>query len=193
MALLTAQCSHGHSYDPTQYRGCPFCRASNLSDQTNSQQHPGGGSGTIAMENRVERTEALSKGTDRTLSPRRETLSMPGAKVNPPLVGWLVCVEGPNRGRDYRLHPGQNSVGRAAEMDVCLAPDIEVSRDKHAILFYDGSRNEFTACPKSGSYVVRLNGRPIDGTVRLGAGDVLQLGTTKLRFVPLCDSNFRWE
>ena len=40
-----------------------------------------------------------------------------------PVVGWLVCIEGNDRGRDFRLHSGYNSIGKNAENDVSIPSD----------------------------------------------------------------------
>ena len=44
-----------------------------------------------------------------------------------PVVGWLVCVTGPNTGRDYRLFARINTIGRAEKNDVCLKGDNTIS------------------------------------------------------------------
>ena len=35
------------------------------------------------------------------------------------VTGWLVCVAGPEKGRDFRLHYGFNRIGRSYQMDIC--------------------------------------------------------------------------
>ena len=35
-----------------------------------------------------------------------------------PAVGFLICIEGPDRGADYRLVAGRNFIGRLPSMDV---------------------------------------------------------------------------
>ena len=37
-----------------------------------------------------------------------------------PVVGWLVCVTGKSRGKDYRLKAGFNRIGRNPDMDILL-------------------------------------------------------------------------
>ena len=37
-----------------------------------------------------------------------------------PVVGWLVCVNGEEKGRDYRLIRGRNRIGRDSDMDVTI-------------------------------------------------------------------------
>lgn len=54
-----------------------------------------------------------------------------------PVVGWLVCIKGPSRGRDYRIRSGRNGIGRSDAMDVPIAGDDTVSRENHAFLVYE--------------------------------------------------------
>ena len=54
-----------------------------------------------------------------------------------PVVGWLVCLAGPDRGKDFRLHAEKNFIGRAPNMDVCVAGDETVSRERHAMVIFD--------------------------------------------------------
>jgi hypothetical protein len=35
----------------------------------------------------------------------------------------MVCLEGPDRGRDFRLHAEKNFIGRSPGMDVCILSD----------------------------------------------------------------------
>jgi len=68
-----------------------------------------------------------------------------------PVAGWLVCLEGPDRGRDYRLHMEKNFIGRAQNMDVVLDGDSTVSREKHAIVIFDPRKKVFWALPGEAS------------------------------------------
>lgn len=113
-----------------------------------------------------------------------------------PVVGWLVIVEGPGRGRDFRLIQGENTIGRGDDMDVCLnfgdGSDDTVSREAHAIVVYDNFANEFFIERGNSRNLPLLNGATIRRDQNLNAGDVVQLGSTKLRFVTLCDVDFNW-
>lgn len=65
-----------------------------------------------------------------------------GAPLDPDLVvGWLVCVSGPARGRSYELHTGRNFIGRAAIMDVALPEDTAVARERQASVIFDRGRH----------------------------------------------------
>lgn len=45
-----------------------------------------------------------------------------------PVCGWIVCVKGPRRGKDYRVMDGKNFVGRADDMDIQILGDNKIAR-----------------------------------------------------------------
>ena len=110
-----------------------------------------------------------------------------------PVVGWLVCTEGPNRGADYRIHSGYNYIGRAQHMNICIPNDSHISHDRHALVGYDPESHMFFFAPSNGSNIVRVNGEPVINSVKLNAYDTLTVGTTKLIFIPLCSDHFSWD
>jgi hypothetical protein len=54
-----------------------------------------------------------------------------------PVVGWLVCTAGPERGQDYRLRSERNRIGRDPALEVCIATDPTISRSAQAQVTYD--------------------------------------------------------
>lgn len=114
-----------------------------------------------------------------------------------PVTGWLVLLNGKNRGRDFRLIQGENRIGRDAGMEVCLdfGPDSDttVSREAHAIVVYDNHANEFFVERGNSRNLPLLNGKTIRRDQDLQAGDILQVGESQLRFVALCGPDFSWE
>lgn len=113
-------------------------------------------------------------------------------QVTRPVTGWLVCVEGVEKGKDYRLHSDMNYIGRSRSNDVVLASDMSVSRERHAMIAYDPRCKLFFFAPANGSSLVRQNGRPVLSTVELKAGDRLEIGSGMYLFVPLCGDEFQW-
>lgn len=110
-----------------------------------------------------------------------------------PVVGWLVVVDGPDRGRDFRLHAGRNFVGRSAEMHVALTNDPYVSRERHAVIAYDPRASRFRVTPGDSAALVYRNGEAVDAPQELQSGDEVEIGHTRLRFVPLCTDTFKWD
>lgn len=110
-----------------------------------------------------------------------------------PVVGWLVCVEGVEKGRDYRLHADNNYIGRDPSMDVCISGDETISRARHAVITYDFESKTFYLTPKDGRSNPCLNGKPVMTMVELKANDRIRLGQTTLLFFPLCSDAFDWR
>lgn len=129
-------------------------------------------------------------------SPRLEATkrlgSLPTAGKDNPVVGWLVCLEGPDKGRDFRLHAEKNFIGRSREMDVCIAGDDSVSREKHGVVIFDPRKQDFWLLPGESSGLVYLNGQVIHAPSQLQRDDVLELGRSRLVLIPFCGEKYHW-
>lgn len=111
-----------------------------------------------------------------------------------PVVGWLVVLSGPGRGNARRLGYGQNSIGRDKGERVSLDfGDGSISRSKHAFLIYEPRKRQFFIRPGDGANLTYLNGDLLADSRPLKQADEIEVGATKLRFVPLCGPDFDWE
>ncbi len=109
-----------------------------------------------------------------------------------PIVGWLVCIDGPDKGCSYSLVSGRNYIGRGENMGVCLKNDKSVSRENQAIVSYDVKKNHFRVIPGEGRGLVYLNDEELCEYKQLKRKDVIEIGQTKLIFIPFCDEEFHW-
>ena len=115
-----------------------------------------------------------------------------GEKVQP-VVGWLVCIKGPNVGKEYRIHSDYNYVG-SAKGDIVIAGDPKISHERHMLLTYDPENRSFYVSPAAGANIVRLNDKGlIGGGEQLKNYDVIRTGDTSLIFIGLCGPEFGWE
>ena len=110
-----------------------------------------------------------------------------------PVVGWLVCVKGEYIGQSFNLKAGQNFIGRALNMDVPLAKDTSVSRNKHAILTYDPQNRVFYIQPGESSGLTHINGSLLLSPQTIQAYEKIKVGNSELVFVPCCGEQFAWE
>lgn len=109
-------------------------------------------------------------------------------------AGWLVVIEGPGRGCTREIYFGMNSIGRGSEERIALDfGDTTISREAHAYLVFDEKQSDFYLQHGGKSNLVRLNGAPVLAPQPLKNGDTIEIGDTKLRFVPLCGDDFTWE
>ena len=123
-------------------------------------------------------------------SPLMEQMDAP--MKTEPVVGWLVCVEGPARGTDYRLHAGYNYIGRESG-DVRIRGDQQISRQNHAMVAYDSGEHLYFVGPSAGRNLIKVNGHAVLQAAEIKNYDVISIGTTKLIFVGLCGQQFSWE
>lgn len=123
-----------------------------------------------------------------------KTISYYGGSLGKePVVGWLVCVEGELLGKAFELKNGKNFIGRSPNMDIVLQGDPNVSRDRHAIVTYEPKGRVFFAQPGESSELFYVDGQVVLMNVELHDRDVLEVGNTKLMFVPFCGPNFSWD
>lgn len=109
-------------------------------------------------------------------------------------VGWVVVVEGPGRGCTKEIFYGMNSIGRGLDERIPLDfGDTSISRDSHAYIVFDEKQCEFYIQHGGKSNLVRLNDTPVLAPATLNAHDMIELGETKLMFIPLCGDGFKWE
>ncbi len=109
-------------------------------------------------------------------------------------VGWLVVIEGPGKGCSREVYYGMNGIGRGEGERVPIDfGDEAISREAHIFVVYDDQENTFFVQHGGKSNLVRLNGELLLDAMQLTARDIIEIGKTKLKFIPLCDKNFSWE
>ena len=193
------KCPNGHYYDASIHAACPYCSGANNSGSTlpldNFSQ---GGSATMPLTGAMpagdsDRTMPLQAAMNNSDSDDGRTVALiKEDKGIDPVVGWLVCIEGKEKGRDYRVHADNNFIGRSDRMDICIRGDETISRENHAILSYDTVENTFFFSPGDGRAIVRVNGKAVFQTVELAPYDELTIGKTIVKFMPFCSKDFVW-
>ncbi len=118
-------------------------------------------------------------------------------EVTDPVVAWVVVVGGPGRGNALELGYGMNQVGRNPDNRVPLPfGDQEISRSAHAVITYDPrSRKYFVQPNTQGSNLTYIGAEqsPVLTPVELFGGELIRMGGTTLKFVPLCGESFDWS
>lgn len=110
-----------------------------------------------------------------------------------PVVGWLVCVQGPTKGKDYRIVDQNNYIGRNADMEISIPEDSSISADRSAVIAYDYHSRGFYFGLVAGHNMVSINDRIVFNPEKIKAYDVLGIGNSKFVFVPLCGEQFEWN
>ena len=188
------RCPEGHFYDPAKHNGCPWCALPADTGDAGAKTRPVRPGGIdLAIPPPLPGGGALPAPV---VSPvpgitRRIGMDAAPGKIDP-VVGWLVCLEGPDRGRDFRLHAEKNFIGRAPQMDICIPGDDAVSREKHGVVIFDPRKQVFWTLPGDSSGLVYLNGEIVHGPTQIKRDDVLEIGQTRLALIPFCGDKYNW-
>jgi hypothetical protein len=176
MAII--QCEQGHYYDDEKYGACPHCAA-----------HEGGPDGlTVAFAESEQIQDRLAS----MISDDGVTRGVFQSRMKAdPVVGWLVCTEGAEKGRDYRIHAGRNFIGRSYKMDVSIPDDETVTRDNHCSLAFDPLHSAFLLAPGEGTGVL-VNGKLLQEPVEIKNEDAIRIGSSEFVFMAFCGSARKW-
>ena len=177
------RCENGHYFDPARHTTCPSCGAQNIDfAQTEPKRQA-----PVTPPSDPIKPRPAARDDGKTVSLLHKTAGID------PVVGWFVCLQGADRGRDFRIRSERNFIGRSETMDISIRGDDTISRENHAIVSYNPKNRQFKIHPGEGRGLVYLNGDEVDQPRPLAAGDKVELGQTTLLFVPFCTDNFSWE
>ncbi len=165
----------GAEIDPS-WKQCPYCGNDLAADapapagQAPPPQGAGpapGGGGAPAMPQIA---------SNRTMAVDIEALKAPKKEV----VGWLVIMNGAQKGTDYRLYPGKNSLGAGADNDVVITDEYLSTR--HAYIRYEDNKYELVDADSTNGCFV--NDKKVTKE-ELIDNDSIRLGRTEFRFKAL--------
>lgn len=209
MADKMIRCPEGHFYDPSKHVSCPWCA---LPQDTGYEQKtrpvrpggmeipmppplPGAATGAPAPPPPLPSSAPIAPvapAAARQGATVRLGMNATATGKTDPVVGWLVCLEGPDRGKDFRLHMEKNYIGRSPAMDVVIEGDNTVSREKHGVVVFDPKRQVFWLLPGEASGLVYLNGEVVHSPAQMQRDDVIELGQTRLVLIPFCGEKYSW-
>lgn len=158
-------CAKGHLMEDS-WEICPSCQTTGYS--VPAQAPP---------KTRIE-TGVGSAGGAAATAPARKTILI-SERHKPPVVGWLVALNGEQKGQDFRIRDGQNILGSASEAEVQLQ-DATVS-GKHASLRYKEGKFYLTDLDSSNGTFLNEGTSPI-AREELKDNDVIRVGEMSLKF-----------
>lgn len=195
--MAIVKCEKGHYYDDVKYKKCPHCETGlkhikkelhvdDLNEMMTLYIADGKTDArisshmTVNIEDNVQEKDEMTVGIYSFSN---------GTK---PLAGWLVCIAGPAKGRDYRLFYGWNKIGRKSSMDVYISEDEKISRDNHAAIIFDEKTGMFHLVNGQGA-LTYLNGEHVMNSNLLEDGDKISMGNSDFIFIVFCKGDRKWE
>lgn len=196
------RCSKGHYYDESKYMLCPYCGIYEEDDDIKTQYI----STHEDMEDNEKRVKSekksgffrLHKMSNTAVDVKHETdcddvktISGVGLTQANYVAGWLVCIDGEDKGRDYRIYRGRNFLGRDYGMDIRIENDDAVSRINHCAIIYEPRQSVFYVKPMEN--MVYMDGKMIGQTEEIKSGDEIQIGNSTFVFIAFCGEDRKWE
>lgn len=190
---VSKQCPNGHMFEPDypDSDDCPICADMQRKPFQPTRTTPIYDDEGKMPDPRPMGTQGTARAAAPDVSASKKTHSI-YADLAERVVGWLVAVEGPLKGEDFRIYSGRNSLGRDPGSRIRIAGDQTVSGQQGFINF-DPRKRRFTVSPGEGSNILYLNGDEVLAPMALSNYDTLEAGRTKLRFVPFCGELFNWD
>lgn len=203
------QCPQGHFYNAAIHSSCPICSSNSTIPFDSPADSAAAGAGSFPHTQPPAGAGNFNQTTPPPMGPAGGQQA--GAGVDPfsrpteiggddracgdqaePVVGWLVCIDGPVRGTDFRIHAGYNYIGREVG-DIHIHGDLQISRQNHAMIAFDSSEGCYYVGPSAGRNLIKVNGKTVLNAVEIHNYDIISIGTTKLMFVALCGDHFSWN
>lgn len=190
MAII--QCEKMHFYDSDKYDTCPVCKKSSAFSWRYEDDK------TVSMDMMGQKKELeISYTQEEVPNPvqgdwdKEKTVAAYNQGNTLLLAGWLVCISGDMRGKDYKIYPGFNRIGRDWDADICVQ-DEKVSRENHCSIVYDGKKCMFHLVPGKGT-LTYLEDELVQKPVQIQEGTRIGIGDCMFELIPFCKGDHVWE
>jgi hypothetical protein len=156
-------CSNGHQIEDT-WEVCPYCQR--------TEHLPG--APPVSVKTRLE-----SEGPRQAAAPGGRRTVLVADQRKPPVVGWFVALSGEQRGEDFRVREGPNTIGSAPDADIVLR-DSAIS-EKHASLRCKDQKFTITDLDSTNGTFLNDRTEPI-AREELKDNDTVRVGAVTLKF-----------
>jgi hypothetical protein len=140
----------------------------------------------------VGRPDPLQVVPGRTVAvPKPTPAPGPPAAEKRYVVGWLVGLNGANRGESFMIRLGRNVLGRDKRSDIVINDDQASSH--HADLVFRPEERRFILMDHNSTNGTYVNETEIEPRCDLMKNDVIRIGIHRYLFMPLCQEGVYWD
>jgi Inner membrane component of T3SS, cytoplasmic domain len=178
---MAKQCSNGHQMEDS-WDICPHCQRTGYQNAGSTAKTRLEVESIIAPRagaSSASPAPALNLGSPAAL---RKTVLLGERPPKRDLVGWLVAMDGDQKGDDFRLRDGQNIIGSAPDADIPLRD--ETVSGKHASLRYKDAKFFLTDLDSTNGTFLN-DGDQAVARQELNDNDMIRVGGVTLKFKAL--------
>ncbi|WP_068267519.1 hypothetical protein [Caviibacter abscessus] len=155
------RCNKGHIFNEEKSDSCPYC-----------------------INNKNEKNIDILK-----YEKEEKTLVYMPVKIEP-VVGWLVCIDGVEKGKDFRIIDQRNFIAINNEIGINILTE---STEYSFTITYNAKQRIFVISPGNTNEIIYLNKNAIYETTLIENYNLIELNTIKLIFIGYCGENFNWK
>lgn len=155
------RCSKGHIFNEEKSENCPYCLNHKKDQNIDIQQY--------------EKEE--------------KTLVYMPVKIEP-VVGWLVCIDGKEKGKDFRIINQRNFITFSNDIGINI---LKESSEYLFTITYNSKQRIFVISPGTTSEIIYLNRNAIYETTLIESYHLIEFDSVKLIFIGYCGENFNWK
>lgn len=197
--MNVTRCGKGHFFDADVNSACPYCNKSGgVPDKMGISNSDADYSNALTMME-ISSDRELGKQLTQMYAEENNSaadnektigLSFSTDGINP-VVGWLVCEDGPERGRSYVLYTGRNFIGRSHKSDVSVYDDKMISRENHCSIIYEPTECVFYIVP-SNSTTTMYHGQILRDAKLMENEETFTIGSSTFRMIAYCKKGRSW-
>jgi hypothetical protein len=158
-------CANGHQVEDS-WNVCPYCQSAGYAV-----------SAPPLPKTRLETGVGPTAGAAPVGGARKTVLISDKRKA--PVVGWLVAMNGDQKGEDFRIREGPNTVGNGVDVEILLRDDTVSG--KHASIRYAEGKFLLTDLDSTNGTFLNDGKDPI-ARGELKDNDVIRVGEITLKF-----------
>ena len=163
-------CDNGHQMEDS-WPECPYCV------KTGYQGSAAAVAGKTRLDIEPTQPEQRPAGGAPGFDP---TKTVPLSTIKrAPVVGWLVAINGTQKGEDFRLREGKNTLGSAPGSEITVR-DPAISA-KHASISYKEGQFVITDLDSTNGTFLNDDPKPV-ARIELKDNDVIRVGETAFKF-----------
>jgi hypothetical protein len=166
-------CANGHQIEDS-WAVCPYCQRTGYQSAAPAslRTRPESEAPYDASREGATAREAAAPATG-----RKSMLLADKRKA--PVVGWFVALTGEQRGQDFRIREGQNTIGSAPDADIVLRDPAIAG--KHVSLRYKDQKFTITDLDSTNGTFLNDRADPI-AREELKDNDIVRIGEVSLKF-----------
>lgn len=201
--MAFSECENGHIYDSAQYSSCPYCNNKEVRIEFSKSTDDIGKTVPVTSCESIGKTVPVTSGesigktvpvtSGEGIGKTVPVMNDENSEKEKPVFGWLVIIDGPESGKDYRIDSGNCLVGTSKSCDIVIPALKRDDFENWFRICYDFRGGVFYIVPNADFTDIYIENEPVFSQRKITSHTVIEVGGIKLSFVPFCNEEISWN